>query len=310
MIEYITIHSKRLEVSFMKPQTPPYSCRFDSAAMAEKVILDGKYSFAVLENEDRSRRRNRGTGLCSEYVFGGIAEKTMQGEQFPKFGVGLLTQEKDNAPYHIFNLYEVKPFPIHYEVSDDQVVFEEDAVDCQGYAVKLRKTAKVIDNHLVIETTATNMGTKELKFFEYQHNFVNIVGKRTGPGYILEIPFDATVQTPPNVFPNMPPRASKVDLPDPKDTFVIDGNRLMWKKEMEGYYSKHLEAENILDIPKYYWKLSHSDSPAWVSETLCVKPERVVMWGVSHCICVEMYVPINIKPGESYTWIREWEFGC
>lgn len=57
-----------------------------------------------------------------------------------------------------------------------------------------------------------------------------------------------------------------------------------------------------------YWKLTHRDQRVSVAEKLTFCPSGLVLWGVEHCICTEVYIPISVIPGQSQSWTRIWKF--
>ena len=89
----------------------------------------------------------------------------------------------------------------------------------------------------------------------------------------------------------------------------VEGQTVVWTDGMDGKaYHKVTPAEKIADLPSYGWKLFHEQSPASVQETMDFKPWRLVLWGVEHCICPEVYCRICVDPGEMQTYTRHWIF--
>ena len=56
------------------------------------------------------------------------------------------------------------------------------------------------------------------------------------------------------------------------------------------------------------WTLVHSPSGVTMSESVDFAPSRIAIWGTTHVISVEVFHDINLAPGESTRWQRQYEF--
>ena len=66
-------------------------------------------------------------------------------------------------------------------------------------------------------------------------------------------------------------------------------------------YHKVTEREDILSCPEYTWRLSHEKSDASISETVHFVPAKLVIWGIEHCVCAEVYNEWNVPVGGRQT---------
>jgi hypothetical protein len=58
----------------------------------------------------------------------------------------------------------------------------------------------------------------------------------------------------------------------------------------------------------YQWELSYLPGDVKIREYDDFTPCRVAVWGTSHVISAEIFVDINLKPGEVMNWTRKYEF--
>ena len=302
-MDTVSISGKRLQVSFFLPPEPRTSQRFDAGGVVSEVVLDGRHTFCVPEQLLPGRVTTFGVGLCGEFVTPGIASLAGEGEPFPKFGVGLLTQRPEGGEHNVWKTYPVRPFETHWEKGDGFVTFVSEPLPAMGYAARTTKTYRLEENRLVLETTFENTGEKPISLGEYQHNFVCVDHIPAGEGYVLSLPFNRKIGELAEAFET---REGAVPCPG---TAVAQGQDLVWKGDMEGKtYIQVLEGPDIAPVDGPYWTLSHKASPAFVSESLSFVPQRAVLWGIEHCICTELYFKQDVLPGETASWRRTWTF--
>lgn len=301
----MVLRTKDLEVILRPPQKPLFWHRFCPAGAVEQVILHQKHRFCQPEQKISGRVTCGGQGLCSEFVWDELACSAAPGEFFLKPGVGLLKQRPEGGPYQMWKEYEVHPFEVSAEqTGENRAVFRQRQEDGRGILAMLTRSVKAEDNTLTITTSLENMGEAELCLMEYQHNFVALDDILVGPGYCLSIPYDKTLED----------LAEKtVRLPDyqipVQDVLEVRGQEVYWKKAMDDIAChKETEESNILRLPEYTWMLSNRQTSARVSETVHFHPQRLVIWGIEHCICAEVYAKWQVEPGECQTFARTWRF--
>ena len=302
----ISIDSGRLHVEMFSPEDGLVTTRFDRACHIYKVVLDGKHSFCVPEQQIKSRVTSNGNGLCAQFMWPELGLETTAGERFAQLGVGLLTQVKDNQPYDKFGKYEAELSDMRMETMPDRVLFVHDIPECRGVSVRIYREAILWENTLTVFTNMENTGERTLDLSEYNHNFISIDNLPVGPGYHLHIPFDRNLS-------NLTMVCSTIDNQQPVSELILMENNqtATWSRPMDGLtYFKRTEQRDILPMARYHWKLTHDTSPAWVSEMLSFAPHALALWGVEHCVCPEVYVKINVEPGVKQAWSRTWIFGC
>lgn len=298
------LRTKHLAVTLRDPGEGLFSQRFDTCAVVRQVVLNGRHRFCQPEQRLPGRVTCGGEGLCGEFAWDGLAAEAAPGQPFPKPGVGLLTQRPEGGPYDMWKDYTVMPFPTVWAAGEDQAIFTQELTPCLGVAGKLVKTLRARENTLTLTTTLTNAGTRPMDIWEYQHNFVAIDDLPVGPGYRLELPCDGKIGEIATAAHCLPQR----DIPAP-GVLAAQGQTILWQQPMaQREYHKVTEAPDLLPCPAYAWRLSHAQSPAAVSETVHFPPARLVLWGIEHCVCAEVYAHWQVAPGETQTFTRTWRF--
>lgn len=284
------ISSDRLEVELAYPSSAiQKGARFDLSGHVVQVVLDGKHVFAAPEGYDE-KRGSGGLGLCNEFadttqaMYSGAAI----GEKFPKMGVGLLTREGPED-YFFMTHYEKAPYPMEVSVSGGSAQFHVEPVECRGYTARLVKKLSVQSNMLTIEYLLENVGSQPMNLVEYNHNFVCIDNQKIGPGYRLTLPYSPEIEKTPEIL-------------------SVQNGEITWKY-IPG------EGEAFFCLPKGFdkvsphrWELVHEPSGVGMRETDDFPVDHLALWGMNHVVSPEVFIRLNLAPGESKKWSRRYEF--
>ena len=295
------LRSDELEVLVRIPDDRLHNSRFDQSAFVEQIVLHGRHVFCEPEQKIGSRINTGGRGLCGEFVWNKLAEEALPGENFPKFGVGILKQRPDGGAFDIFYRYEGRSFTNLYDYQKDKALFIQQPEICLGTAAKITRELCVDGRKLILHSTVENTGNRPIRMEEYQHNFVSLDGYPVGPGYTLFLPFFHENGLIERLYPI---EAKSV----PSNVMFAENGCVHWNSSLDGC-GFFLNIEGIPEIVPQEWSLWHEKTPAWMKERVSVKPKRAVVWGVEHCICTELFVPVVAEPGERCMWTRMWEFG-
>lgn len=310
------IESDRLKVYFRIEDELSHT-RFERMGVMEEVELDGTHTFCVDEQVNPKYRTSFGTGLIGEYVWEEVALEAKKGEKFPKLGVGLLTQKKNNRKFYFMEKYECEPYDMTYNISGNRAEFTMEPKECMDIAVRMKKIITVEGNTVTAHMSVENVGTRAVNAFEYQHNFVNIDNIPVSTGYKLEMPFHGeTWKFKKCVYKNFKPIKPRFLIyvlryfmkRELFEGFMEANDSVIeWKKSMEGH-TFWASTEKIQPDKGLYWKLSNDNTTATVEEHFSFVPQKVVNWGMEHCVSTEVYAPINVEPGQTYEWERKWIF--
>jgi hypothetical protein len=290
----ISLETGRLNVEIAEPGIwPDTTTRFDRAGFITQITLDGKHRFCAVEPGNLWHPGTGGMGLCNEFKCPVPAEEAALGEKFPKFGVGLLTRDEDK-PYRFFHRYPCEPFDIAVERIGASVTYTTSPKPCMGYALRNTKRLRVDGNRLSMAVTVENTGDKPVEFDEYCHNFITIEHLPIGPRYYLGM--------------TVTPQDGKGPLSG--TSLMGQGNGFTFSGYSgEASMIEAADSEIRRDVP-FGWTLSHTDSPAVISETVSVTPVKVAVWAIDHIISPEVLCHFSVRPGSSASWTREWTFDC
>lgn len=294
------LKNERLKITFTNP-SEMFSPRFSHAGFITEVLLDDKWQFCMPEQILPNRRNSKGCGLSGEFVLA-TGELAKEGEWFFKPGVGLVKQTADFQRFNIFGTYEVKPFPVTIEHTDDQTItFFQKGTVWNGYGADIRKTYHLQDNQLILDIEVANIGTESFELNEYQHNFVSLDQIPSGPGYHLTLPCDKNLK----MIEQATLRQGD-EHPMPSAVYV-QGNTIYWNQSLNQRILYH-ESYEIDENASRHWILKHENCPVSIREDVDFCPSMIIVWAVEHCICAELYHTVQLAQGETTCWQRRWTF--
>jgi hypothetical protein len=317
--EAVVIQSPRLRVEIAQPGSVYRGTRFDWSAFITQVTLDGENTFCMPESLIPGKGTG-GIGLCSEFgnEWAVGYDDAQVGELFPKLGIGLL-KRPDEGKYNFFKPHElVETFPIQIEAQADQARFTVEPIECRGYAARLEKTVRVVENTLTIDYRLENVGSKPFVTHEYCHNFLGINQQPIGPDYRLRFPQTVQREPPPTDLHKLAPPNLRW-LPKPILQWVvtrylrsmgqamqIKGAEIAWKETPKGAFFARLKGAQ--PRPEAQWEVVYLPSKLGVREIDDFTPSRLVVWGEAHVVSAEVYTDISLMPGEVKRWTRRYEF--
>ncbi|NBI30309.1 hypothetical protein [Chengkuizengella marina] len=280
------LQNNQLKINIAKPGAFQKGSRFDWTGYITQVTLNNKHTFCVPETYT-PEKGTEGQGICNEFgIFTPIGyEETNVGEQFPKLGIGNLTRT-EKKEYQFHSPYPISPYRIEVFEEESKILFKVSPINCQGYAAAIEKTIDLNDQSLTIHYNLKNVGTKSIKTEEYVHNFIGINNQPIGPDYKLRLPYTPQIN----------------DLPD---IMMIKDHELSWRrKPIEPFYCRPTGYNNT----DHKWELFHEPSGVGMREKNEFPPSMFAIWGTTHVVSPEIFIDIDIKPGETQTWSRTFEF--
>ncbi len=268
--------------------------RFDWTGFIEQVtLLNGGHTFCVPESLIPGAGTG-GAGLCNEF---GISraigyDKAPVGGWFPKPGIGLL-QKQNNQPYQFFFDYQVNPFKVNVEVSAHEVKYTVYPLECRGYAIHQTKKISLDGNTMTIAYELSNKGSLSFQTEEYVHNFIGINKQDVGNDYELRLPGDVQIEEPESSYTS--------------DLLHVNKDTLSWKRTPDkAFYCKLKGYEKA--GAEFNWELLHKPSGAGVRESGDFKVSQIALWGERHVISPEVFINIDLAPGQSLAWNRTYQF--
>ena len=292
MSSHIRLCNPRLAVEINPPGVGYQGPRFDWSGFITQVTLDGAHTFCVPESL-QSGKGSGGIGLCNEFGIDQAIgyDEAGPGELFPKLGIGLLSRP-DQRPYDFFFPYEIaRPFPVVMEIGVDWARFTVEPLECCGYAARLVKTVSLQASSLEIAYRLENVGRKPLQTNEYVHNFNGIDRQVIRPEYRLRFPYRVEIEN-----------GSARGL----DVVNYQGEEVCFTgTPSQPFYFRTL-GFSLSVRPQ--WELTLQSSGVGLCEIDDFPPVRVGVWGMAHVISTEVFVEVNVRPGETQQWKRQYKF--
>jgi len=323
--DVLHIHSDQLDVEIASPGTVYHGTRFDWTGFITQVTLHSSesshpHTFCVPESLQPGHGTG-GIGLCNEWgndLAVGYAD-ALPGDLFAKLGIGLL-RRPDETAYNFFRPYEIaQQFPIEVETAADQAVFTVQPLDCRGYAVRLRKAITLRGNQVEIAYQLENVGRQPIVTNEYVHNFCGIDRHPMGPDYRLRLPYPVEIEMPSGLLERMLPRPVRKLLPAAvlawverivlrrmRSVLAIGEHEIGFRAKPHQPFYCLLKGFARSERPQ--WELVHVPSDVGMRETDDRAPSRVAVWGTTHVISAEVFVDVQVQPGETQAWTRRYEF--
>ena len=289
----ILLGNSILRIEIDKPGQNYRGSRFDWTGKITQITFDNKYTFCTEETLDSNLVNIRGRGLYNEF---GISQalgynECKPGEKFSKVGVGLIKKDVEE-PYDFFKSYKITPFKSLYKSDKKYVIFISYPTPCNGYAVELTKNISIKNNILTIYYNLKNTGDKTVKTDEYCHNFLAINRRIINGEYKLRFPFSIE-------------KEKIKELVDPDEVLQFNNNYISWKSEFKNqFFISSLDTGKKVNAS---WSLENTDLGVGIKETGNFVPEKINLWGNIHVISPEIFVKIDLPPGKSMSWVREYE---
>lgn len=282
-----------LQVQIAEPLESYNGSRFDHSGNITQVTFNGKHTFCT--SEQTSHNSELGSGLANEFDIKHAQSfsQTPLGDNFHKIGVGSL-KKKGDKPYDFFFPYE--NIPLEYEIQKSQsnkLVFITQSPVLKGIQYRYKKSITIEGSCLSIDYTLENLGNHTLKTEEYCHNFLSINGHPIGPEY--ELKADCKIQT--DQFKN------KVD---PHHLLNVSENKISWSSIPQDEF--YIEGVNGMDTEYRFWQLTHRNDGVGVMEKVNRTCTGFNLWGRTHVVCPELFVSLQIEPGQTETWQRKYTF--
>ncbi len=283
------LRSSRLAVHVAEPGTAYRGSRFDWTGFVVQVELDGRHRFCVPESRIPGVGAG-GIGMCSEFglTMPVAYDEALAGEQFPKLGVGLLTR-LDSGRYQHMRTYPIRHADIRQEASAGGIVWTVEPQHLRGLAARVIKRLEVDGDRLRIAYELENVGSRRLRTNEYNHNFVAIDDR----------PIDAALR----LTTSVPLVAELVD-----PLVETRGAGLAWPQRVPdntAFYCRYAVPAARRD---FSWTLVHEPSGVGLAEHVDFAPSFVAFWGMAHVVSPEVFIGIDLAPGERLSWRREWTF--
>jgi hypothetical protein len=285
------LKNKNLEIKIDFPLENYNFSRFDWTGK----IVDLKFQNIQLTTVERTDGQNEdsfGKGFYNEFGIDTALgfEDTEIGGWFHKIGVGLL--KKEDSQYQFSKNYEIKPAEFKISTEPDRILIRCKSEAINGYSYLLQKEVQLAESGFILKYYLQNTGEKDINTDEYVHNFTAINNDLIGNKYLLKFPF----QIKPELFSETVNPELKVDIGQHEIRYNGTPN--------EQFFFSNLSGNDNVDAS---WQLINLESKIGISESGSFQTNKVNLWGWRHVICPELFFKINIKPGQTAQWTRNYK---
>jgi hypothetical protein len=286
----ITLENNDLQLILDLPHENYRFSRFDWSGKITEVRYKGK----ILTSTEKINDPNEhiiGKGLYNEFGINKTPgfEEAKEGDWFHKIGVGLL--KKEGEEYRFNHAYTIHPLSFKISQEEQSIQFHTQSETCKGYAYALTKRITLKKDGFSIEYELRNDGTKPLDLDEYTHNFLAFAHENLGTAYTLRFPF------------LLQPECLRENV-NPEGKLQFYRKHIAFKNHIEKeFFFSFLNGDHAVQAG---WELMHQGLKIGFRETTSFKTQKVNLWGTGHVISPELFHTINLKPGESESWSRNY----
>jgi hypothetical protein len=235
------------------------------------------------------------TGPVEEFTPPVGYEEAKAGGSFIKIGVGVL-RKPDDAAYSAYRLYEiVDGGKWSVKKSADAVEFTQELHDSSsGYGYVYWKKISLVKGkpEMSIEHSLRNVGSRKIHTAVYDHNFLVLDKKPTGPAFTITFPFDVAA-----------------DPPVDKELAEVRKNQIVYLKTLVGEdrvytsiqgFGKSSDDYNIRieNVTAKAGMVIHGDRPL----------AKMSLWSIRSVLAVEPFIDISLEPGGESTWKYGYEY--
>jgi hypothetical protein len=190
----IKLSSGQLLAEIAEPGEFYRGSRYDWSGHVRQITLKRKHTFfsTLPDPPDASMG---GNGLLDVFETADDMgyEETELNNRFPMLGVGLLKKES-RQPFLFRSPYDVLPFERTINENENCVTFTTLPSHCNGYAVQETKKLSLEADSLIINYTLKNVGSKELNFSSFNHNFFQFDNHPINTDYSLNLPYQVSLR--------------------------------------------------------------------------------------------------------------------
>ena len=229
---------------------------------------------------------SEGSGLCCQFM--PISpEESMPGKLTLLPGVGAGIYKTPNEAKDRLDIHERLDIKVSYTA--DHAVFETQTPAVDGFSYSETREIRLVGSEIIEKVTFTNAGEREIHTQEVCHNFLSLAGEEVSPDYTLEVP----VVVVPEGF-----QSNSMIYKDGHFTFLRH-------PEKTCFFDDKI---NVKKCDNYAWIMKSKTGKAFCYEKVDFIPARVSVWSDYYTLCPEIFVAIDLAPGETTSWQRTWGF--
>lgn len=297
----ISNNNVRMKVYTPDPLMGLYrATRFDWSGVIGSVQFKGHEYYGYWKDNHDPTFHEDITGPAEGFIKPGLGyDDAKTNGKFIRIGVGILEKPDEQsfawkATYKILDFGKWKT-----ERGEDWISFTHIIDSDFGYGYVYTKTIRLKNNGFYIEHSLENTGEKDIETDQFNHNFLMIDKKQSGPPFKIIFPYEISTTD------------------DPKGFVEINGKELIFTKKLEGKSDVFLNQRDddsfFLNLEGYSNKQSDhhvtvidEDSGTGVSFSVNKPLYRMAFWACKTTLCPENFIWISVKPGKTEHWTSDY----
>lgn len=217
------------------------------------------------------------------------------GGTFIKIGVGVL-RKPDEASYNPYRLYEIVnhgQWTVHKNA--ESVEFTQVLNDpASGYGYRYTKTVRLVPGkaEMILQHTLENTGKRRIATSVYDHNFLVLDHRPTGPDFTITLPYKIRAYHQQGA------------------AFAhIAGDRFTYTKQLRGNDIVAAGFSGFGHSPAdYRIAIENHKIGAGMTITGNRPLSEEQLWSIRSVIAVEPFIRMSIEPGKTFTWRYDYTY--
>jgi len=289
--EIISNKNVTMKVFTPDPEKGLYrATRFDWSGIIGSVQYKGHEYYGYWKDRQDPAFHEDLTGPAEGFIEPGLGyEEAKSGGKFIRIGVGIL-EKPDEESYAMFATYKILDHgKWKTEQGKDWISFTHIMNSDIGYGYIYTKTIRLKSDGFSIEHSLENTGEKAIETDQFNHNFLMIDNKQSGPPFKIIFPYE--ISTP----------------DDPKGFLKIDENQLIFTNKLESRSNVFLNITGFSNKASDH-QVTVIDQDSGTGMTFSVnKPlYRMAFWACKTTLCPENSIWISVKPGQTEHWTSDY----
>ena len=290
-----------MEVFTPDPEKGLYrATRFDWSGIIGSTQYKGHEYFGYWKDSQDPTFHEDLTGPAEGYIEPGPGyAEAKAGGKFIRIGVGIL-EKPDEVNYNWTATYNILDHgKWKTEHGEDWISFTQIINSDFGYGYIYTKTIRLKNDGFTIQHLLKNTGEKTIETDQFNHNFLMIDKKQSGPPFKIIFPY----------------AISTAD--DTKGFLKIESNELIFTEKLENRSNDFLNQKTndsvFLNIKGFSEKVSDHmvaviDEKTEAGVTFSVNKSlyRMAFWACSTTLCPENFIWISVNPSQTEQWTSDY----
>lgn len=280
----------------MKVFTPDHekglyrATRFDWSGIIGSVQYKGHEYYGYWKNSQDPSFHEDLTGPAEGFIAPGPGyNEAKTGGKFIRIGVGIIEKPNEDR-YAMFSTYKILDHGTwKTEQGKDWISFSQTVNSDFGYGYVYTKTIRLKNDGFLIEHSLENTGEKALETDQFNHNFLMIDKKQSGPPFKIIYPYEISTAD------------------DMKGFFEIDGNELKFIKKVDEQSNVFLNINGYSNnVSDHRVTVVDEDTGAGMTFSVDKPLYRMAFWACKTTLCPENFIWISAAPGKTEHWTSDY----